>query len=104
MRQRLLIATGNMGKVKEIRHEFAVAGAQAHDAWLEGVEVMGLKDLPPPSLPECVEDEATFEGNARKKAGHYAGLSGLLTLADDSGLGVEALGGRPGCIRRGMRG
>ena len=95
MRQRLLMATGNMGKVKEIRHEFAVAGERAHDAWLTGVEVIGLKDLPAP-LPECVEDETTFEGNARKKATHYAGLSGLLTLADDSGLCVEALNGAPG--------
>jgi XTP/dITP diphosphohydrolase len=59
------------------------------------VEVIGLKDLPSP-LPECVEDEPTFEGNARKKARHYAALSGLLTLADDSGLCVAALDGAPG--------
>ena len=94
MMQRLLIATGNSGKVKEIRHEFEVAAAGAHDAWLAALDIIGLKDLP--KLPECVEDEETFEGNARKKARHYAGLSGLLTLADDSGLCVEALGGAPG--------
>jgi len=94
MMQRLLIATGNSGKVKEIRHEFEVAAAGAHDAWLAALDIIGLKDLP--KLPECIEDEETFEGNARKKARHYAGLSGLLTLADDSGLCVEALGGAPG--------
>jgi XTP/dITP diphosphohydrolase len=94
MKQKLLIATGNNGKVKEIRHELEMAAANAHDAWLGGVEVMGLKDMP--AMAECVEDEETFEGNARKKARHYAGLSGLMTLADDSGLCVEALGGVPG--------
>jgi XTP/dITP diphosphohydrolase len=94
MKQKLLIATGNNGKVKEIRHEIEVAAAGAHDAWLGSIEVVGLKDLPP--MPECTEDEPTFEGNARKKASHFAGLTGLMTLADDSGLCVEALGGEPG--------
>jgi XTP/dITP diphosphohydrolase len=94
MKQKLLIATGNAGKVKEIRHEFEVAAAGARDAWLGALEIIGLKDLPP--MPEATEDEPTFEGNARKKASHYAGLCGLMTLADDSGLCVEALGGAPG--------
>jgi XTP/dITP diphosphohydrolase len=94
MKQKLLIATGNVGKVKEIRHELEVAAGQAHGAWLGELEILGLKDLPP--MPEAIEDEPTFEGNARKKASHYAGLSGLMTLADDSGLCVEALGGEPG--------
>jgi XTP/dITP diphosphohydrolase len=94
MKQKLLIATGNVGKVKEIRHELEVVAGQAQGAWLGELEIIGLKDLPP--MPEAIEDESTFEGNARKKASHYAGLSGLMTLADDSGLCVEALGGEPG--------
>jgi XTP/dITP diphosphohydrolase len=93
---RLLIATSNSGKVREIRHEIEVAAARAHDAWPGALEIVGLKDLPP--MPQCVEDEATFAGNARKKASHYAGLSGLMTLADDSGLCVAALGGAPGVL------
>jgi XTP/dITP diphosphohydrolase len=96
MKHRLLIATGNVGKVKEIRHEFEVAAAGEHDAWLGELEIVGLKDLPP--MPECTEDEPTFEGNARKKASHYAGLCRLMTLADDSGLCVAALGGAPGVL------
>ena len=82
MKQKLLIATGNGGKVKEIRHELEVAAAGGtHEAWLGALEIVGLKDLPP--MPEAVEDELTFEGNARKKASHFAGLCGLMTLADD---------------------
>jgi XTP/dITP diphosphohydrolase len=96
MKSRLLIATGNIGKVKEIRHEFAIAAASEHDSWLASLEILGLKDLPP--MPECTEDEPTFEGNARKKASHFAGLAGLMTLADDSGLCVDALGGAPGVL------
>ncbi len=95
MNSTLLIATGNAGKVKEIRHEFELAAASAHDTWLASLSIIGLKDLPTPP-PECVEDQTTFAGNAAKKARHYAGHSGLLTLADDSGLCVEALQGAPG--------
>jgi XTP/dITP diphosphohydrolase len=96
MKQKLLIATGNNGKVREIHHEIEVAAAAGggHDVWLGALEIVGLKDLPP--MPEAVEDEPTFEGNARKKASHYAGLCGLVTLADDSGLCVAALDGAPG--------
>jgi len=90
---KLLIATSNHGKVIEIRHE--LAAAQERQPRLGAVQVLGLKDLPT-RLPEPVEDQATFEGNAQLKARHYARLSGLLTLADDSGLEVRALGGVPG--------
>jgi XTP/dITP diphosphohydrolase len=92
MQSTLLIATGNAGKVVEIRHEFAAA---THHGWMRELKVIGLKDLPAP-LPECVEDRPTFIGNAAKKARHYAELSGCLTLADDSGLCVDALHGAPG--------
>lgn len=82
--RRILIATANRGKLREIQAVFADFPAE----W------MTLADMPP--LPECVEDGATFEANARKKALHYAAAAGLWTLADDSGLVVDALDGAPG--------
>jgi XTP/dITP diphosphohydrolase len=85
---KLLIATTNAGKIKEIQHELDLAGL--HDQF----HILGLKDLPP--FPDCVEDRPTFIGNATKKARHFARLANCLTLADDSGLCVDALDGRPG--------
>ncbi|MDX2495124.1 MAG: XTP/dITP diphosphatase [Desulfuromusa sp.] len=81
---KLLVATGNQGKLKEIRR------------LLEGspIEIVGLDQLTNP--PEVVEDGTTFTDNARKKAQEMAGFSGYLTLADDSGLAVDALNGAPG--------
>lgn len=82
--QKLLIATSNEGKVKEIR------------ALLDGldVELVTPKDL---GLEmEIEEDGLTYEENASKKARAYSQASGLITLADDSGLEVDALGGEPG--------
>jgi XTP/dITP diphosphohydrolase len=87
----LLIATTNPGKVREIQHELDVAGL--HDTFT----TLTLKDLAA-DLPDCVEDRPTFIGNACKKARHFAALSGHLTLADDSGLAVDALHGAPGVI------
>lgn len=49
-----------------------------------------------PGLPEPIEDGDTFEDNAKLKALHYARLTECWTLADDSGLQVDALGGAPG--------
>jgi XTP/dITP diphosphohydrolase len=83
MKPRLLFATTNPGKVKELR---GLVG--------DAVEVVSLKELPP--VPEPVEDGETFEANAEKKARAYAQATGLPSLADDSGLCVDALGGRPG--------
>jgi XTP/dITP diphosphohydrolase len=83
MKPRLLFATTNAGKLKELR---GLMG--------DAVEVVSLKDLPP--VPEPVEDGETFEANAEKKARAYAQATGLPSLADDSGLCVDALGGRPG--------
>jgi XTP/dITP diphosphohydrolase len=80
---RLLFATTNKGKLRELRE---LVG--------DAVEVVSLADLPP--VPEPVEDADTFEGNAVKKARAYADATGLPALADDSGLCVDALGGRPG--------
>ena len=82
---RVLIATSNQGKLRDF------AGAAA----VYGIAVEGLPDFA--SLPEAVEDGATFEENARKKAEHYSRFApGELVLADDSGLSVDALGGAPG--------
>jgi XTP/dITP diphosphohydrolase len=81
----LLIATSNKGKVAEIA------------SLLEGLDcrAIGLEDLP--QVPPPVEETGTtFVENALIKADYYHAASGLLTLADDSGLEVDALGGRPG--------
>ncbi|MFH0983123.1 MAG: RdgB/HAM1 family non-canonical purine NTP pyrophosphatase [Planctomycetota bacterium] len=83
-RRRLLIATSNPGKLAEIREVFAD---------LE-VEFVPLDELG--QWPKAVEDGLTFEANAEKKALHYAARTGLWTLADDSGLEVDALDGLPG--------
>ena len=82
-KQTILVATTNPGKVRELR-----AMLDANVAW------KGLSDFP--GLPEVEEDGATFAENARKKATEYARATGLWTLADDSGLVVDALGGAPG--------
>jgi XTP/dITP diphosphohydrolase len=80
---KLVIATHNAGKLREIR------------ALLEpfGIECVGATDL---DLPEPEETGVTFVDNADLKARQAADLSGLPALADDSGLCVDALGGMPG--------
>lgn len=80
----LLIATTNPGKFREI-------GILLHGLPLA---LRSLSDLPPIGEPE--ETEHTFAGNARLKAGEYARASGLVTVAEDSGLVIDALGGAPG--------
>lgn len=82
---KLLVATRNAGKVRELARLFAE---------LEGVTLVGLDTFP--ELPEVVEDADTFEGNAIKKASELARASGLPTIADDSGIEVDALAGAPG--------
>ncbi len=79
---RLLAATRNAGKLRELR------------ARLGGHEVLSLDDVA--GVPEVDETEDTLEGNARLKALAAARASGLWSLADDSGLFVEALAGAPG--------
>ena len=80
----LLIATTNPGKLREIL------------PMLEGLglEVMTLADLPPLPAPE--ETGTTFAENARLKALAYGAATGLPTVAEDSGLEVDALGKAPG--------
>lgn len=86
---KLLIATSNPHKIEEI---LAVAEEQQAE-----LELVGLKDAGV-DVPEPVEDQDTFEGNALLKARYYAEASGMPCLADDSGLEVDALGGAPGVI------
>ena len=85
----LLLATLNVGKLREIEHEIYKAG-------LADIQVRTLAILPTPQ--NVVEDRPTFIGNAVKKARTYASQSGMLTLADDSGLCVDALDGQPGVL------
>src|SRR5262249_23616161 len=81
---RLLIATTNPGKVREIRAILSDAPFEiiTLDAW--------------PGLPAPEENGATFAENARTKALYYAAHTGELTVAEDSGLEIDALDGRPG--------
>ena len=82
--KRLVIATNNEGKAREIK---AILGSYY-------AEILSLKDLG--AAIEVAEDGATFEENAVKKALEVYKAARCDTLADDSGLCVEALGGRPG--------
>ena len=77
---KVVLATANPDKAREL------AGL------LEGFEVA----LRPADLPDVVEDADTLEGNARLKAVAVAEATGELAVADDTGLEVDALGGRPG--------
>ena len=82
----LLIATRNRHKLEEIRAILKVPG----------LKLVGADEVP--GLPEVEEDAPSFEGNAIKKARTLALASGCWTLADDSGLEVDALDGAPGVI------
>lgn len=82
--KKIVIATKNQGKVREMRTALAALP----------VEVVALSDFG--DLPEAVEDGTTFAENAKIKAEFYAGQTGCACIADDSGIEVEALGGAPG--------
>ena len=81
---RLLIATTNANKVREIRELLESTP----------IELITLSGWPGVSVPE--EVGVTFEENARAKALYYADATGELTVAEDSGLEIDALGGAPG--------
>jgi len=81
--KKILVATTNPGKIAELR------------AMLDlDIEWLGLSDFG--DLDEIEEHGTTFAENARQKAAGYAKAAGLWTIADDSGLVVDALGGAPG--------
>ena len=84
--RKLLIATRNPGKAREFQRLFAGLPFELVDLPAAGITV------------EVNETGKTFEENARLKAAGYSKASGLLTLADDSGLEVDALGGEPGVM------
>ena len=80
----ILIATTNAGKLREIVH------------FLQGLPIAlkTLADFPRAGVAE--ETGSTFTENAREKALHYAGITGIVTMAEDSGFEVDALNGEPG--------
>src|ERR1700741_5003353 len=83
--KRVLVATSNPGKIRDF-----VGAARAHEVMIESLPGFA-------SLPSVVEDGATFEANAKKKAEHYSKYAeSELVIADDSGLEVDALRGAPG--------
>ncbi len=83
----LLLATRNKGKIEEFRRILdAVAPGE--------IELVGLDQFP--DLHDVIEDGATFEENALKKAREMSLATGIPAIADDSGLCVDALGGDPG--------
>jgi XTP/dITP diphosphohydrolase len=86
---RLLLATRNPEKLAELCRILV-------SSELSGVQVFGLQGVPP--FPEKPETAATFEANALAKARDAAAATGLATVADDSGLEVDALGGMPGVL------
>jgi XTP/dITP diphosphohydrolase len=80
---KVVLATGNAGKVKELQQHLAEFGFDVH----------AQSEF---NIPEALEDGLTFIENAIKKARHATELTGLPAIADDSGLEVDALGGAPG--------
>lgn len=85
MTRRILLATRNRHKLRELGRMFAGLD----------IELVGLDDAAP-GAPELLEEEDTFVGNALSKARQAAELTGMIVLADDSGLEVDALDGAPG--------
>src|SRR3569833_1441886 len=88
----ILVATRNPGKLRELRPLLAAHGYAAIDLVEAGV----------PESPEedRLEEFDTFEENALAKARYFHRNTGLATIADDSGLVVSALDGRPGVLSR----
>ena len=82
--QKVVLATSNAGKIRELAGPMEALG----------VRLLGLADFP--DLPPVEENGATFAQNALIKARQVAFLTKLIAVADDSGLEVDALNGRPG--------
>ncbi len=81
---KIFLATGNKHKIKEIEKIFK----------MDNVEILSVNDGI--EIPEVVEDGDTFEANSQKKAVEIAKFTNMITIADDSGLCVDALNGAPG--------
>ena len=84
---KLVLATHNVGKVRELT-------TMLDELAVPDIEVVSLEAFP--DVPDVVEDGTTYAENACKKASVIAALTGLMTLADDTGLEVDALKGAPG--------
>ena len=82
--KRIILATRNKGKVREFGTLFSEVG----------IEILSLDEIE--NAPEIIEDGNSFEENAKKKAETICQFTGLPTIADDSGLVVDALNGQPG--------
>lgn len=82
---KIFLATGNKHKIDEIKAIFKN---------VKDIEILSIKDGI--KIPEVVEDGDTFEANSAKKALEIAKFTGMITIADDSGLCVDALNGEPG--------
>lgn len=96
----IVLATTNPHKLEEIRSVFD-DGADTPGGNSAGITWTLLDEIErdsPDGIPEPVEDQPTFEGNAALKAQHYAKFTGRICLADDSGIEVDALNGAPGVI------
>lgn len=89
----LVVATRNPGKVREIQ-EILAAFPQLE---IVSLDALGFEETPEEDALEVFD---TFEENALAKARHFARLTGHLTLAEDSGICVDALGGAPGVRSR----
>ena len=81
---KIFLATGNKHKIKEIEKIFR----------MDNVEILSINDGI--EIPEVEEDGTTFEENSKKKALEIAKFTNMITISDDSGLCVDALGGAPG--------
>jgi len=88
----IVLATRSEGKLRELRPLFAASA----------IEVIDLRDIGIDESPieDALETHDTFEANALAKARHFFVVSGRPTVADDSGLVVPALGGRPGVLSK----
>jgi len=82
---KIVIATSNKNKVVEIKDKFSS---------ISDIEIISLSDYE--NIPEIVEDADNFKGNALKKAEIIRDFTGEISLADDSGLEIDALNGEPG--------
>ncbi|MGW6445363.1 RdgB/HAM1 family non-canonical purine NTP pyrophosphatase [Lentzea sp. NPDC055074] len=86
---KLLLASRNAKKLRELQR---IVVAES----LDGIEVLSLSDVP--EFPEAPETAPDFEGNALAKARDAAAATGLVSVADDSGLAVDELNGMPGVL------
>ncbi|OYD71238.1 RdgB/HAM1 family non-canonical purine NTP pyrophosphatase [Rhodococcus sp. OK302] len=89
MTVRVLVASRNAKKLKELHRVLDAAGVR-------GIDLVGLDEVPP--FPEAPETGATFEENALAKARDGAAATGMPCIADDSGVEIDALNAMPGVL------